>query len=1384
MTNTWKRKNLLVLILLLVILVAFVTPVAATTITIDLGKTYQFKATNLSHIKTLDLWDPSASKVEIQTATGDNSDVRVLQQPQINTITRIFTSDTGTFNGNTIHIVGPLTSTIDDRSRPVNRYYIAPSVPNFKVTVPGATGNPFVIKYNESWAKKNSASILDATDAMYLYNGIGIANTHLDSLGNEVRTSLYWTAPLDQNDLNFTLINNRVSLSPYPGNASAASDMESIFPNDVAGPGKYFAGALIHDEGQAAQNTTTIEALTPLVVLNQETPISWTDDYGTHQLPMTYVKGQMGNVTLQFSNYDPTDPPTKIGYVFVNSTAQYTMQVTVDPALLADNANSDWNNLAAPDHIIQILYQGLLNDFGSPFTYNLTAVGQANAPDATQYSQIAITRGYGISGKLKVSGTAMERNITIPAGNFSSLNDGIYYLYLMGTNDKNDTVALSQSTVYIKSGLVSEAPIPTLSAPTPATGTRNTTIVFTVNGNNFPASFGPSGVNVTLTKTNQPTMVLNVTQVTSTKITGTLQTNTSSNGQWNIVLYTSDTGTTISTGAFSIVDSPAPTISSIVNPASGIGYQNSSVNFTLRGAFEPESVLGQQLTFVNMTDKYHPTDVTNITTTMLFVNETTIIGYMGISNLTNKTTTGTKPVTWQFNVSTVDSKVLATKVFTINSNSPPAIKLINIPSPAIFYLNTTPNFTLTGQNFQANSADGKMMTFVNLTNKTLYNINTTILSVNSTTIIGYVNISSSLTTSATGNPWVFNITTMDGGLNTVTTTANTVTISQRPVPTLSTKNPLSVTSSNRNVTLVLQLTGTNFYPPSNQGSGFTNVSFINSFNGNALYLNISSISANANTIIGTLNITKDATPGTYDVVVTTVDGGTAIGESAFTVNYLPLPTFSTSTTSPPLSPTTGYKNSIIPFIVNGGNFQPNNGTVVTFQNVYAGVTLNTNLSSVTPTQITGNLTIPADVTAGSFDLVVMTIDGGTSVKAGAFSINYLPVPTMNSPPLNITASASSPAYKNSTVAFLLSGKYFEPGGTYVRLYLNSTVDPVNAVLTSVSGITINGNFTIPSNQPSGTYRLDLLTADGGSVSKTNYFTISPALRPTTPIPNPASTYQNTTFIMTVTGDNFQTGSDMTNVSLSYSTKQYYMSIISLSKKQIIGTFTIPYDAPYAKGYKLNVTTFDGGGALTPSAFEVKQNLPATVSSISTTTGYQNTTVAFTVTGTNFQTQQGGTNVTFWNKTLTQPLNATVFSISTTQIVGSVFIPASAPTGTWSVNASSVNGGSTISTPTKFTVSPMPKPAFGSITPNTGQAGTDVPFTLVGNYFLPRGGTSVTFLNGTTTLTPTINTIYQTRMIGTLTIPTGALYTGKTWDVNIITADAGSNTTRFKFTSTA
>ncbi|MGA2122682.1 MAG: hypothetical protein ABSG49_11695, partial [Methanoregula sp.] len=687
MTKTWNKRLLLVSVLLLVIFVALITPVAATTtMTVDLAHDYQFRHTNLSHIMTLDLWNPANSTVEIQTTSGDNTDVRVIQQPRINTLTRNFSSDNGTFNGNTVHIVGPLDSTIDYRPLmplPADRYYITPSVPTFKVTVPepgglgGYIGNPVAVNYNESWATSGATggSIFNASNIMYMYNSSGILYANILNPPNTYNAyGNIDTALTDKNNLDFTLNNNLVSLNPYTGDATTSSNMGGDFPAEKAGTGRYFVGALRHDE---ATCTTTILALTPLVALNEETPISWTDDYGTHSLPMTYVKGQMGDVTLKFANSNP--PPTKIGYLFVNSTAQYNMRVHIDMSKLAETTDDTWQTLTPSAHMTELLYEGILQNEDSPFTYNLSAVGYAIPTESTSYSRIAITPGYGLSGNAATS------QITIPQEAFASLNDGVYYAYLMGLNDKNETVALSQTTVNIKSGYVPEPISPTISGIAPLSGPRNTTISFTLSGTNFPAALGPSGVNVNLTKYKNTTITTNIISVSSTQIKGTFDTDYQAvNGPWDVVLTTNDAGQTVKTSAFTIVNTPKPVITA-VKPVSA--FQNTTIYFTITGTFP----LTTDVTAVNFTQgSYFERNVTINSITATSINGTLAI---------NKTAPFGK---WNVNVQTTDVGTSNTMAgaFTVNNVSTPAITAIK---PVSAFQNTTIYFTLTGTGFPTGS---------------------------------------------------------------------------------------------------------------------------------------------------------------------------------------------------------------------------------------------------------------------------------------------------------------------------------------------------------------------------------------------------------------------------------------------------------------------------------------------------------------------------------------------------------------------------------------------------------------------------------------------------------------------------------------------------------
>jgi hypothetical protein len=1519
MTKTRNMRLLLASVLFLVMLVALVNPVGATTtLRIDLNKTYQFKATNLTHINTLDLWDPSASSVEIQTTAGDNSDVQVIQQPKINTIVRNFSATSATDGmGNFVTIAGPQVSTIVASSTPAYRIYITPSVPTFKVTVPGGmtgtSGNPMAAKYNASW----TGTILNAADATYLYNGSGIL--HVKTTG-AVQYTAFGTIPFDQNDVNSTLFNNRVSLSPYTGNAAAAESMGSAFNNTLAGTGKYFAGALIHDNGQ---QTTTIQALTPLVVLNQQTPITWSDDYGTHQLPMTYVKGGMGDVTLKFASSDPTHPVTHIGYLFVNSTAQYSMQVKVNTQQLADNTNDQWQTLSPPTNVVEILYEGIINT-GSPFSYFMKPAGQANDPDATQFSAFAITPGYGISG----SGLPGASQITIPAGNFSSLSDGIYYVYLMGTNDNKDIVALSQSTVYIKGGAVPDPTSATITSIAPVTGTRNSTVSFTLTGTNFPTAFGTSGVMVNLTNSTRSTITTHINSVTSTTITGTFDIGQTSNSLWDVVLTTNDAGTTVKTGAFSIVNTRAPVITAMV-PVSA--YQNTTTfvtitgsNFptdsdmtqvkltqgsyldknltinsitptsingtlvvgktaavggwslsmtnvdggasnTLANAFTVKSVIVPVITAVAPVSSYQNTttfftitgtgfptgsDMTHVNfsqgsyfeknVTINFVTATSINGTLAINrtapfgkwNVGVTTTDGTKSNTlvnaftvknlsvpvitavapasafqntttfftitgtgfptgsdmthvnfsqgsyfeknvtinsvtatsingtlivnkkapfgkWNVSVTTADDTMSNTLVnaFTVKTLSVPVITVV---APVTSFQNTTTFFTITGTGFPT----GSDMTHVNFSQGSYFEKNVTINFVTATSINGTLAINRT----APFGKWNVGVTTIDGSVS--NTLMNAFTVKNLSVPVITAVAPVSAF---QNTTTFFTITGTGF--PT--GSDMTHVNFSQ---GSYFEKNVTINFVTATAINGTIAVNKAAPSGNWNVGVTTTDGtlsNTLAGK--FAINQRSAPVVNV------LTPTTAFRNTTVPFTLTGSNFRTEPGyTNVTLVGYSFSGTVEYYgaLTTVTNNQITGTIALPPDAPSGAYDINVTTVDGGTTSRGNAFSVLALPPPT-------ITAINQTSGYKNSTVIFSVTGSNFQPGSdtTFVRLYSPAN-GAISATVNTVTSTKIVGSFAIPAGQAAGSYRLDVATISGGYASKLNAFTVNPAPKPVISAISPATSYTNRTFVITTTGSNFQPdGLTLTTVNLISPTNVYYnVSLISATTTRFNGTVTIPVGAPVG-AYKLNVTTSDGGTTSRPSAVTVSSFPAPTFGTITPISGYENTTVSFTITGTNFQPE--GTNVTFWNRSGNQVLVPTTFSITPTQFVGSVVVPKFS-NGTWYVNISTVDGGK-IAKEKAFTVSRMPKAVITGFTPTTILAGTTVPYTLNGNFFQTRKGTMVSFTNATgTVIQSTVDSAYMTRVIGSVTVPTGM--PAGVWAVNVTTVDAGWSNQTKAFTS--
>ena len=149
---------------------------------------------------------------------------------------------------------------------------------------------------------------------------------------------------------------------------------------------------------------------------------------------------------------------------------------------------------------------------------------------------------------------------------------------------------------------------------------------------------------------------------------------------------------------------------------------------------------------------------------------------------------------------------------------------------------------------------------------------------------------------------------------------------------------------------------------------------------------------------------------------------------------------------------------------------------------------------------------------------------------------------------------------------------------------------------------------------------------------------------------------------------------MTTVNLSHPVSgELGATIYATTSTQIIGGFEIPPDAATGP-WRLNVTTFDGGPGMKPSAFTVNKVLPPTITSLRPPAGYRNTTVAFILTGANFQ-PGGRTQVFFTNITGGIILETELKVVYPTQISGRVEIPAGTETGSWNVNVTTIDGGS-------------------------------------------------------------------------------------------------------------
>ena len=81
-------------------------------------------------------------------------------------------------------------------------------------------------------------------------------------------------------------------------------------------------------------------------------------------------------------------------------------------------------------------------------------------------------------------------------------------------------------------------------------------------------------------------------------------------------------------------------------------------------------------------------------------------------------------------------------------------------------------------------------------------------------------------------------------------------------------------------------------------------------------------------------------------------------------------------------------------------------------------------------------------------------------------------------------------YRNSTIAFILTGSGFQPGGATSVTFFNTTSGTtLDTQLKVVYPTQISGRVDIPEGTETGSWNINVTTADGGTATLINKFSV-------------------------------------------------------------------------------------------------------------------------------------------------------------------------------------------------------------------------------------------------------------------------------------------------------
>jgi hypothetical protein len=300
-----------------------------------------------------------------------------------------------------------------------------------------------------------------------------------------------------------------------------------------------------------------------------------------------------------------------------------------------------------------------------------------------------------------------------------------------------------------------------------------------------------------------------------------------------------------------------------------------------------------------------------------------------------------------------------------------------------------------------------------------------------------------------------------------------------------------------------------------------------------------------------------------------------------------------------ISPAQGARGTTVTVTLTGTNFVVGATTVAVAGD---GVAVNS-VSVSSSTSLTATFVLDSAATVGARTVTVTTA-GGTS-GGQPFTIN-LPAP--DAPTL--TSVAPNQGIRGTTAAVTLTGTNFVVGATTVAVAGDGVA--VNSVSVS-SSTSLTANFVLDSAGTAGARTVTVTTAGGTSGGQPFTINLPAPDAPTLTSVAPNQGIRGTTAAVTLTGTNFVVGA----TTVAVAGDGVAVNSVSVSSSTSLTANFVLDSAATAGARTVTVTT--SGGTSGGQPFTI--NLPApdapTLTSVAPNQGVRGTTVAVTLTGTNF-----------------------------------------------------------------------------------------------------------------------------------------------------------------------